>query len=302
MARETLLLLAATVLGAHGELRGAHMVPDQVGEAGKGTTEGKIPVKRDEIGSTWSPTKSAIYGDPASSADEPCGFRAFADSGATPLGLHKWRHYFAAYEREFGRFCGPQASDVRMLEIGVASGGSTAMWRARFGAALTHIVGVDVNSGCKAHESIGSNVHVLIGSSADAETYRQVNASYPGGFDIILDDGSHQTQHIVDMFDLTFATLLRPGGVYMIEDITQENAESVRHVMQQYRYKNSPPFADAFYRHTGPKVCCEFATNAAQADVEYITEYPMMLAIRKRAHPISEFSAPRFGSEWTAKQ
>merc|ERR1719263_1643324 len=46
-------LLVAMALGARGELlRGAHeaMAPDQVGDMGKGMTEGKIPAAGEEIG------------------------------------------------------------------------------------------------------------------------------------------------------------------------------------------------------------------------------------------------------------
>lgn len=58
-------------------------------------------------------------------------FRYFVQNKSGP-GIWKWRHYSLIYERHFAKTRG---TEVHLLEIGVYSGDSLAMWRI-FGAAL----------------------------------------------------------------------------------------------------------------------------------------------------------------------
>ena len=161
-----------------------------------------------------------------------CGFRDFFERNVNGPGIHKWEHYFSAYEQEFTRHCGTGAAPVKMIEIGIQSGGSMRMWRHCFGNALEALVGVDVNSETKAWERFGEeagsrpkNVFVEIGSQADAAVFDKIDAAHPGGFDIVLDDGSHNADHMIASFRHAWK-LLRPGGIYFIEDLTKENARA----------------------------------------------------------------------------
>ena len=67
--------------------------------------------------------------------------------------------YFSAYEHTphpyFSRHCGSGAAPVKMIEIGIQSGGSMRMWRHCFGDALEALVGVDINAETKAWERFG---------------------------------------------------------------------------------------------------------------------------------------------------
>ena len=40
-----------------------------------------------------------------------------------------------------------------------------------------------------------------------------------GQFDIIVDDGSHLPWHQLFTFEIMFETWLKPGGLYVIEDV-----------------------------------------------------------------------------------
>ena len=40
-----------------------------------------------------------------------------------------------------------------------------------------------------------------------------------GNFDIIIDDGSHSTSHIMHSFEVLWNEALLPGGLYFIEDL-----------------------------------------------------------------------------------
>jgi hypothetical protein len=119
-------------------------------------------------------------------------------------------HYFDIYERHFSRF--REASPV-MVEIGVFGGGSLAMWKAFFGKG-SRIIGIDINPQCKVHESDG--IEIFIGSQDDPALIEQIFSKYPK-VDIVLDDGSHMMDHMVDSFELMYERL-HSHGIYMVED------------------------------------------------------------------------------------
>ena len=56
--------------------------------------------------------------------------------------MNRWLEYADHYERHLPRR--GTGRGVRLLEIGVQSGGSVQMWRDWFGAGALHYVGVDV--------------------------------------------------------------------------------------------------------------------------------------------------------------
>lgn len=184
------------------------------------------------------------------------------------------------------------------------------MWRACFADMLEALVGVDVNPATMAWEQFGNetgsrhgNVHVEIGSQANPAVMHRINIKYPGGFDIILDDGSHISKHMTATFRYAWH-LLRPGGVYFIEDILKHNVEAVRDIIlaathpydDSVRVKQHSIF-DAMYDNPGPP-CCRIKPNSVQGEVEYVKMYPMMLAIRKREVALVELVAEKHGSEW----
>jgi hypothetical protein len=127
--------------------------------------------------------------------------------------IHKWSHYFDIYERHFAPY---RNRPIRMLEIGVAGGGSLQMWRSFFHPD-TVIVGIDITPGCKQHEFPSQNVHVRIGSQADT-TFLQSVVDEFGPFDIVLDDGSHVSSHANISFDFLYPHVAL-NGMYMIEDM-----------------------------------------------------------------------------------
>jgi hypothetical protein len=135
--------------------------------------------------------------------------RYFLNNGSRRL--HKWLHYFDIYERHFERFCD---RPIRFLEIGVHGGGSLHMWREYFHKD-SQIVGIDINPECKQHAE--GNIDVHIGSQDDESFLNKIADQY-GGFDIILDDGSHVNSHVIKTFDTLYGRV-SPTGVYLIEDM-----------------------------------------------------------------------------------
>ncbi|MDF1728894.1 MAG: class I SAM-dependent methyltransferase [Sulfitobacter sp.] len=149
----------------------------------------------------------------------------------------KWEHYFPAYDREFAAFRG---RTTRMLEIGVARGGSVQMFR-RFLGARSVVVGIDINPRCKAYEERG--VRIEIGSQSDPEFLARIVEEH-GPFDIILDDGSHMMGDQITSLEHLYKAV-KPGGVYAVEDI---------HTSYFTRFGGGYRRPDSFVEHAKGKI------------------------------------------------
>src|ERR1700739_2414709 len=75
--------------------------------------------------------------------------------------IHKWKHYFAAYERHFERF---RNQAVTVVEIGCGGGGARQPWK-RFLGPYARIVGLDINPRYVAYEE--DQIQVRIGDQKD---------------------------------------------------------------------------------------------------------------------------------------
>ncbi|NHN54549.1 class I SAM-dependent methyltransferase [Calidifontibacter sp. DB0510] len=151
---------------------------------------------------------------------EPGEASALAEAHTGRL-MHKWRHYPQIYDMEFGpyragfRTADGTARPLRFLEIGVAEGGSQVFWRSFFGPEAT-IFGVDIDPSCAGLVD-PTVAQVRIGSQDDPAFLRSV-VEEMGGVDVVLDDGSHISEHQQASFE-TLWPLLSDGGVYVIEDV-----------------------------------------------------------------------------------
>jgi hypothetical protein len=125
--------------------------------------------------------------------------------------IRKWEHYFPVYDRHFGPWRG---RSLTFFEIGVAHGGSLAMWRRFFGPLAT-VVGLDIDPKCRAHEENG--VLVRIGDQSDPRFLADLTQEF-GAPDLVLDDGSHQMAHIQATFETLYPAMPK-NGVYMVEDL-----------------------------------------------------------------------------------
>lgn len=134
-----------------------------------------------------------------------------------PYQIDKWLEYAANYQRHFPR---PNKETVRLLEIGVQSGGSLIAWKKYYGSNST-IVGIDIDVRCKRSHDPEHNIFVEIGSQLDPAFLSTVCKKY-GPFDIIVDDGGHTDNMITtSLFHLypSDDCLKRNGGVYSVEDL-----------------------------------------------------------------------------------
>ena len=125
--------------------------------------------------------------------------------------IHKWTHYFPAYEAHFARYIN---RPLFFLEIGCGRGGSAQMWKRYFGP-YAQIVGLDINPECKSFEE--DQIQIRIGSQSDTGFLQSVLDEF-GTPQIVLDDGSHQMAHVVETFRYLYQRTA-PDGVYMVEDL-----------------------------------------------------------------------------------
>jgi hypothetical protein len=125
--------------------------------------------------------------------------------------VHKWKHYFPAYEAHFARYVN---RPVTLFEIGCGEGGSLQLWKSYLGP-HAQIVGLDIRPECRDFEE--DQIAIRIGSQADPAVLSALVAEF-GPPDIVLDDGSHIMSHIVTSFHHLYP-LLSPTGLYMVEDL-----------------------------------------------------------------------------------
>ncbi|MEQ1895993.1 MAG: class I SAM-dependent methyltransferase [Vicinamibacterales bacterium] len=102
-----------------------------------------------------------------------------------------------------------------VLEIGVKGGGSTSFWKAIFPDA--RVVGMDIKLQPWLTTPAADGVVYIQGDQSDKARLVEVAEAH-GPFDIVIDDGSHVSDHQA----LTLRVLLphvTDGGFYVIEDV-----------------------------------------------------------------------------------
>jgi hypothetical protein len=134
------------------------------------------------------------------------------------FGTDKWGSHW--YTQHYQRYFGPlKKKRLNLLEIGVGGyenpdegGESLRMWKAYF--RNSQIVGIDIRDKACFREH---RVDVRQCDQIDTEALLRLSNEY-GGFDIIIDDGSHINEHVIKTFCILFPEL-RQNGIYVVEDV-----------------------------------------------------------------------------------
>jgi len=127
--------------------------------------------------------------------------------------LFKWYSYIAVYERSLLHY---RDRPINILEIGVLNGGSLELW-AKYFSNAKQIIGCDTNPDCAKLSFNDSRISVLIGDATQAEVAEKLSQT-SSKFDVVIDDGSHQSIDIIRSFVRIFP-LLCDDGLYIIEDL-----------------------------------------------------------------------------------
>lgn len=127
-------------------------------------------------------------------------------------GSHWYTRHYQRYFEELKK------KRLNILEVGVGGyqnvncgAESLRMWKAYF--RKSRIVGIDL------YDKIGlseSRIDIRQCDQTDRDALIALDKEY-GGFDIIIDDGSHLNEHVIATFQILFP-LLRNNGIYVVED------------------------------------------------------------------------------------
>ncbi|WP_199814622.1 class I SAM-dependent methyltransferase [Streptomyces sp. NRRL WC-3549] len=129
----------------------------------------------------------------------------------------KWgaHRYAQHYQRHLQHL---KNDPINLLEIGVGGysragqgGASLRMWKHFFPNA--QIYGMDIQDKSFVDED---RIRTFIGDQSDVGSLVGV-ASEIGTLDVVIDDGSHRSPHVLTTFETLFP-LLRDGGIYAVED------------------------------------------------------------------------------------
>lgn len=180
-------------------------------------------------------------------------FREFYYGHSTGRGIWKWSCALDAYQRHLGPLAG---RSLAVGEVGIQSGGSLDMWKAVLGSAC-HVYGIDINPACL--KFADTTTSITIGDQGNMDTWNRFFASMASQLDALVDDGSHQAEHMGMSLHWSFP-YLKPGGLVAIEDT------------------NGQHFVSSFY--------CQFAAKSigafsAMGQVASVHVYPLMLIVHK---------------------
>ena len=211
---------------------------------------------------------------------EPSELERFVNNYSGPE-LFKWQHYLPIYERHLRHLRGQSA---RLVEIGVAGGGSLRMWRSYLGP-NAQIIGVDVEPACSAHQAEGITVEV--GDQGEAAFWQRFVVKH-APFDAVIDDGSHLSG---DQLTTLQALLprLRPGGVYICEDIHGVTNPFTRFIDGLAR--NLDVWRPLHVSDDDALV----EPGALQRAVAAVHHYPFMVVIERTTRPVQSFSSEKRG-------
>jgi hypothetical protein len=127
-------------------------------------------------------------------------------------GAHKYAQHYQRYLQHL------KNDEFNLLEIGIGGynragqgGASLRMWKHFFPRAQIH--GMDIQDKSFVDED---RITTYIGDQSDPESLLSI-AEKIGRLDVIIDDGSHRSPHVITTFHTLFP-LLTDGGIYVVED------------------------------------------------------------------------------------
>ena len=129
-------------------------------------------------------------------------------------------HGFAPYYHEL--FCDRRDSVRKVMEVGIDRGFSLLLWRAYFFKA--EIYGLDIDPQRMLY---GVRIRSFVCNQSVEDDLRAAAAWAGGGFDFIVDDGSHVPEH-QRLTASVLVPLLAPDSIYVIEDVLRPEAVTSR--------------------------------------------------------------------------
>lgn len=126
---------------------------------------------------------------------------------------HKFIHFMIIYDELFSRY---RNTDVSILEIGIASGGSLELWKTYFGS-KAKIYGIDIDDTKATYLRNDNQITMFCGSQGDRQFLQSLKEKIPH-IDILIDDGSHISKDQIATFEELFLHI-DANGLYVCEDM-----------------------------------------------------------------------------------
>ena len=169
-----------------------------------------------------------------------CNLTLLADVYNTDkIGDHWYIQHYVTHLKKF------KNKRIKLLEIGVGGyenpklgGSSLRMWKKYF--PFGKIFGIDIFDKSALQER---RIKIYQGSQVDRGFLEKVT-NETGYLDIIIDDGSHLNEHIIETFKILFPKL-KEGGIYVVEDIQTSYWE---HAGGDSKNLNNPKTAMNFFK------------------------------------------------------
>ena len=124
----------------------------------------------------------------------------------------KWTIYLDKYDKKLNPY---QKHQVKLFEIGILNGGSLEIFSKYFLNAEL-ILGCDIDEKCKELNFVEPNIKLVVGDVNNEKIKNEIIRH--SKFDIILDDGSHNSDDVVKTF-CNYFNYLKNEGLYIIEDL-----------------------------------------------------------------------------------
>ena len=184
--------------------------------------------------------------------------------------------------------------NINYKEIGVDNGGGVRALKTFFPNSI--IYGLDILPKCKQYEE--ENINIIIGSQIDNNILKQLQTIK---FDLIIDDGSHDNNHVHYTFDKLFSSLNNEKiGLYIIEDVHTSywpyyNGGFKNQNSTIERFKNiidmqhSWCVRDPISCHTPPYNGITVPKTYYETWVKFIQFYENIIVIKKHLHPATSY-------------
>lgn len=125
--------------------------------------------------------------------------------------------YLRFYELEFSPI---RDELIKFMEIGVQTGSSIRLWLEYFSKAK--VFGIDIDP---MTFPVDDRYTFVQGDQSSAPFWESFVSTHGSEWDVIIDDGGHHSGQIITSFESLWPHV-KPGGVYIIEDLAQAYVES----------------------------------------------------------------------------